>query len=483
MEWRRLIRNIPELYVETVSDTIEIKGITDKSSEVQEGYIFVAIQGFKTDGHKFISEAAERGASVVVGQRPIEQETIPYVHVNNTRKILGQLAASFYEYPSEDKLVIGVTGTNGKTTTGLFLRHLLRKEGYSVSFFGTVFNEVNNERSKSDLTTPNSLMIQKALAESEDQVAVIEVSSQGLEQFRMEGMTFDYALFTNLQHDHLDYHNSMDEYFLAKKKLFDLLKSSGKAVINEESKWGKKLTNLLVNEEKTVITVGEDDQFTRYRLENSSRGICVIGDRTYEISLPLPGKYNLANLSLALTVLSDLQHDLTNVSELMKDMDVIPGRFEVYELSDRVSGIVDYAHTAEALQALLPTIRELYSDYRLVHLFGFRGNRDISKREKMLEVSKQYSDEIVLILDDLNGVSVEEMEKEYNRFRERDMTDKVSVILDRTLAVSQLVEEATEPTLIVLSGKGHEDYQQDFQLSAKSDKETFLLFTDHKRLS
>ena len=481
LKWKELTKRIPQLDAPFVPENLDIKGFTDRSDEVEKGFVFVAIEGFIVDGHEYIREAVSKGASVIIGEQEVQSLDVPYIKVENSRKTLGELAAGFYGYPAENKMVIGVTGTNGKTTTGLFLRHLFKKLGYSVSFFGTVFNEMNGERTESSLTTPSASMIQKALAESTDEVVVIEVSSQGLAQHRMEGMAFDYALFTNLQHDHLDYHHSMEEYFFAKKKLFSLLKLTGKAVVNEDSEWGQRLSRLLKEEGKTVITVGETDQSTRYYLEGSSQGTCVMNDHLYKFTLPLPGKYNLANLSLALTVLNDLDHELTDISKLMSDLDPIPGRFEVYALSDEVYGIIDYAHTAEALQALLPTIKEMYSHYQLVHVFGFRGNRDSTKRNKMVDISAQYSDETILTLDDLNGVSILEMEKEYSAQQKRKPLNEVKIVLDRTQAIIDAVKEAAVPTLIVVTGKGHETYKQKFDLSSTSDKETFQLINEKKQ--
>ncbi|MER2063417.1 MAG: UDP-N-acetylmuramoyl-L-alanyl-D-glutamate--2,6-diaminopimelate ligase [Alkalibacterium sp.] len=483
MKWSKLTRKISYLDASAVPETMDIKGITDQSDKIEEGFIFVAIKGYKVDGHTYISEAVDNGASVIIGEQESACAGAPYIQVDNSRKTLGELAASFYGYPAKNKLVIGVTGTNGKTTTGLFLRHLFKNLGYRVAFFGTVFNEMNGQRYESTLTTPSASMIQKALAESTDDVVVIEVSSQGLAQHRMEGMSFDYALFTNLQHDHLDYHKSMEAYFFAKKKLFSLLKDSGKAVVNEDSEWGERLTRLLEEEGKTVITVGETDQSTHYHLESSFSGKCVMNDHTYEIKLPLPGKYNLANLSLALTVLNDLGHDLTDLSALLKKLDPMPGRFEGYNLSDKVYGIIDYAHTAEALQALLPTIKELYAQYKLVHVFGFRGNRDSTKRDKMVDISTHYSDETILTLDDLNGVSIEDMQRDYISQQDRKSQKQLRVILDRTRAINEVVESATVPTLIVVSGKGHEPYKETFELPSNSDKETFQLLTASKSIN
>ncbi|GEK91290.1 UDP-N-acetylmuramoyl-L-alanyl-D-glutamate--2,6-diaminopimelate ligase [Alkalibacterium kapii] len=477
MKWKKLIRNISELNNPFFPDKKEIKGITDNSREVGEGYVFVAVEGFSVDGHDYIKEAVEKGAAVVIGQQSINKINRPYIKVENSRKILGQLAASFYGYPSKNKVVIGVTGTNRKTTTGLFLRHLLKRKGYSVSFFGTVFNEINGEETKSQTTTPSSLMIQKSLAESDDQVAVIEVSSQGLSQYRMEGMSFDYALFTNLQHDHLDYHQSMEDYFQAKKELFSLLKVSGTAVVNEVDEWGRRLSKLLREEDKRVITVGEDDQNVVYHMKNNGHGVCVMENNTYEIELPLPGKYNLANLALGLTVLNDMQHDLSGISNIMRGIGPLPGRFETYDLSNKVYGIVDYAHTTEALQALFTTIRESHGDYRIIHIFGFRGQRDSTKRDKMVDISRSYCDETILTLDDLNGVSVDIMKAEYEKQQQRYSEATIKVILDRTRAIEKTVNTASQKTLIVVSGKGHENYQQAFELSSTSDKETFELLS------
>lgn len=475
MKWINAIENIKTIPQKEELNTIDIKGITENSAKLEKGSVFVAIEGYEKDGHDFINHAIEQGAAIIVGQKAIENLPVPYIQVPDSRKILGQLAANFYGHPCKNKLVIGITGTNGKTTTGLLTTHLLRKAGYTVSFFGTVFNEMNGKRLDSSLTTPSASMIQKALSESEDEVVVIEVSSQGLEQHRMEGMSFDYGLFTNLQHDHLDYHKTIDDYFMAKKKLFSLLKPNGKAIVNQDNDWGNKLVHLLRNESKDVLTVGETDGAdTRYIFNEKDHSKLEIKQETIQAKAPLPGKYNLLNLAMATTVLHDLGKNMSKLEEMIADLEPIPGRFEIYDLTESVKGIVDYAHTAEAMEAVLSTISSNYPGYRMTHVFGFRGKRDESKRLNMVKTSSRFCDRTILTIDDLNGVEEGVMKDAYEELVRSNETDDVDIVMDRTEAIRQLFTEAKEPTIILVTGKGHEKYKQAYSLPVESDKETFV---------
>lgn len=472
MKWEAIVKEINEIDKDQKLDDLEIRGINERASSIKYGDIFVAIKGYEKDGHDYIEQAIENGASIIIGQKPIEKLTVPYIQVENSRKILGALAASFYNYPCQNKTVIGITGTNGKTTTGLITTHLLRKAGYSVSFFGTVFNEVNGQRIESSLTTPSASMVQKALSESDDEVVVIEVSSQGLEQHRMEGMAFDYGLFTNLQHDHLDYHKTIEDYFLAKKKLFSLLKPKGKAIVNSDDQRGNKLVDLLTEENIEVLTVGETDRaHTQYIFESNGKNRLTINNHTIPAQAPLPGKYNLLNLSMATTVLSDLGKNIDQLEDMIKDLEPIPGRFEVYDLTENVKGVIDFAHTAEALEAVLSTTKVLYPHHKLNHIFGFRGKRDSSKRENMVKASIQYCEHTILTLDDLNGVEEEVMKNAYLKLAQPYAANLIDVIMDRTLAVKKVIDNAEEPTLVLLTGKGHENYKYAFNLPVQSDKE------------
>ncbi|WLR46656.1 Mur ligase family protein [Halobacillus litoralis] len=204
-----------------------ITGVTDDSRTVEEGYVFVAVRGYQVDGHDFIDEAIGKGASVVVSEVKVEHEGVLCLQTENSRKALGQIATAFYGNPSEGKIVIGVTGTNGKTTISHMIKHLCERNGYSCGMFGTIDYMVNDKVVPGIQTTPSAPLLQKLLFESEDDVVVMEVSSHGLAQYRLEGVQFDYAVFSNLYKDHLDYHDSMESYFEAKSKLFHMLKPGG----------------------------------------------------------------------------------------------------------------------------------------------------------------------------------------------------------------------------------------------------------------
>lgn len=209
----------------------DIVGITDNSADVKPGYLFVAISGFQTDGHRYIDDAIRRGAAVIVGEQVMRDVPVPYIRVESSRRVLGLLAKNFYKNPAKQKVMIGITGTNGKTTTSYLLKYLLESAGYSCALIGTIQTIMNGKVQPSMNTTPNALALHRLLAESKDKIVIMEVSSHGLDQHRVSGVTFDYCLFTNLAHDHLDYHKTMENYFQAKRKLFSLLRDDGKAII------------------------------------------------------------------------------------------------------------------------------------------------------------------------------------------------------------------------------------------------------------
>lgn len=459
-----------------IDGEMEITGVSDSSLSVKEGHIFVAINGFAVDGHQYIYHAIENGAQLIIGEQDISDLPVPYIKVESSRKTIGQLSAALFNYPSQNKLVIGVTGTNGKTTTSFFLTHLLKKLGYSVSFFGTVYNEINGERMPSQLTTPSASFIHESLAKSKDEAVVIEVSSQGLDQMRMEGMSFDYTLFMNLQKDHLDYHKTIEDYFMAKKRLFGYLKPHGKAVVNTDDDWGNKLFHLLKAEGKNVLTLGQSEENT-IKLETVDELGCkgTLDQQRFMIQPPIPGKYNSYNLLMASLVIKDLGHTMEDIQESIRDTEGIPGRFEQYTINHLVEVVIDYAHTTEALDALLKTLQKLYSNYSLTHIFGFRGGgRDIAKRKEMVKVSTAYSNHTILTLDDLNDISYENMKKDYLSYE----NEQITVEMDRTLAIKQAIDSATEPTIIVLTGKGHENYQEQMTYDTLSDKDTALYMSE-----
>ena len=426
-------------------EQLEITGISESSLQVTNGHLFVAISGYATDGEAYIGNDIERGASLIVTESDLTaRANVPFIQVDNARESLALLASAFYHNPSQDKLVIGITGTNGKTTTVLFLQHLLKKAGFEVAYFGTVYNEVNGQRYESELTTPSATEIQASLARSNDDVVVIETSSQGLHQYRMAGMQFDYALFTNLQHDHLDYHKTMEAYYQAKKSLFSLMKPDGKAVINSYTMWGNRLAKELEANGKQVLTVDTKKGATSYVLDKTTDTAVVAfngqGGQIEEIEAPLSGVYNQENLILATTVMVDLGLDAGNTNEEIADFAGIAGRLEYYPLADGNEMVVDYAHTPDAIEALLKTLNDQYPDHDITHIFGFRGQRDSKKFPQMVSASQMGADLTILTTDDLNGVPKQVMADIYLEYVTQYGLDSMAMVLDRVEAVELALE-------------------------------------------
>ncbi|MER2294855.1 MAG: UDP-N-acetylmuramoyl-L-alanyl-D-glutamate--2,6-diaminopimelate ligase [Desemzia incerta] len=455
---------------------MEVTGITDDSRNVKPGMLFVAIKGYQFDGHDYIRDAAKNGASLIIGEavQPNIGDT-PYVLTKNSRKMLGQLCKTFYGNASDNKIVIGVTGTNGKTTTCYLLKHLLEKAGYSTSLIGTIEYVINGQTSKSLNTTPSALLIHQMMAQSTDQVVIVEVSSHGLTQYRLEGITFDYALFTNLQHDHLDYHHTMEEYFEAKALLFDKLKPDGKAVINIDDTWGQHLAQRLLAKNVETITIGHDEKATFKFLSKKGKDIQVDTEGSVEtIYSTLIGMHNVYNLAMASGVVVDMGYTIDHINDSLKDFAGIPGRFETLAVIDGVHYISDYAHTDLALQYCIDSIRECKAN-KIIHIFGFRGNRDSTKRVPMLQTSHRLSDYTILTTDDLNGTYEEEMKQTYEALvEEAQLADHVDIIMDRTIAIQEAQKIAQPGDYVVLTGKGPESYKEEFQMGTHSDKETVL---------
>lgn len=453
-----------------------ITGITDSSRDIMEGMVFVAIAGFEQDGHDYIPHAIAQGAALIVGEHDCpEALPIPYLKVANSRQALGQLADKFYDHPSGRKRVIGITGTNGKTTTAFFLKHLLEQQGYGVSMIGTIYNEINGIQYPTPNTTPNAEKVHELIAASKDDFIVIEVSSHGLVQYRLEGVVFDYALFMNLQHDHLDYHKTMEAYFEAKATLFDKLKPDGKAVVNTDDAWGLKLAQRLVAKGTAVITVGhlEDAVMSIKKMMNQAVTLD-ISSMVVTLDPHMPGEHNLYDIAMAGAVIQDLGYPLADVTEQMRSFAGVPGRYEIVHLRNGVHCIIDYAHTPEAVSSILTSMHKDGAE-RITHIFGFRGNRDATKRDEMISASTGQSAHVILTTDELNSIPEEEMRQEYAEYQQKFAgMHKIDVMMDRTLAIQRAVSEARAGDWILVTGKGHEKYKTAYALPTASDKETVL---------
>ncbi|RPF53971.1 UDP-N-acetylmuramoyl-L-alanyl-D-glutamate--2,6-diaminopimelate ligase [Aquisalibacillus elongatus] len=457
-------------------DDITVVGITDDSREVKTGYLFVAIEGYQSDGHHYIEEAFDNGACAVIGEQDLEFEQ--YIKVSNSKQVLGQLVSRYYGQPSLNKKVIGVTGTNGKTTTSYMIKSVFEENGYSCGLIGTIEYYINGESKPSKNTTPGAVTLQKLLYESQDDVVVIEISSHALKQYRVEGVQLDGAIFTNLDSEHLDYHNSMQEYFESKLLIFEYLKPNGFALINTDDQWGAKARDTLLDKGINVFSVGvEPSHDVQIRLDKPS--LHVKGATSDEqLSLKLPGLHNRFNAAFGMLISEIYKLNRQQSIAALNHVEKVNGRFEIVYFPGNIKVVVDYAHTPKGFFHCLNTVKECGAR-RIIHVFGFRGTRDPSKRIPMMKKSLQVSDYYILTLDDLNETSEDEMEKELVDYQNRFDSASGEVITDRTLAIERAIQLAEEGDWVVITGKGHEHYQQDFALGTKTDLETVEKVYNH----
>ncbi|WP_243298934.1 UDP-N-acetylmuramoyl-L-alanyl-D-glutamate--2,6-diaminopimelate ligase [Bacillus litorisediminis] len=456
---------------------LEITGITDNSKDIKKGYLFIAIKGYSSDGHEYIEEAVQKGASAIIGEKKIDSFAIPYIQVNNSRKVLGTVAKLFYKDPSSQKIMIGITGTNGKTTTSYLLRQILEENGISCSVIGTIQYLINGEAIESSNTTPGTVELNSLLAKSTDQVVIVEVSSHGLAQYRLEGIQFDYCIFTNLYHEHLDFHETMEEYFRAKSMLFDKLKHSGLAIINGDNEWGERLYKNLLEKRVSTYLIGTaaytDLQIYDYHSASSSSITLLENDEHVNVEIPLPGLHNLYNAAIAYAVARRMSIKREDILPVLQHFSGVPGRFEIYKDEDGPTMVIDYAHTADAIFYALQTAKQCGAK-RIFHIFGFRGGRDKSKRDEMVKVSSGMSDISILTMDDLNSEASDEMIATLHTLHRDYAENKDLVIPDRTIAIKTAIKMGKKDDWIIITGKGPETYKQSFALPTKSDKETVL---------
>lgn len=433
------------------------KGISANSKEVYPGYIFVAIRGTQVDGHSFVREALERGAVAVLVERDVGIEDPRIIRVEDTKKALGELSSLFYGEPSKALKVIGITGTNGKTTSTHIVESILNTAGIKTGLIGTIYYRLGEKIYEYEgRTTPDPIKWNSTLAEmrkEEAKVVVCEVSSHALDQKRVWGTVFHTVAFTNLSQDHLDYHQTMEDYFLAKARLFTEYEYQH-ALINADDPWGKRLISMA----KKVKTYGKEGDLKMLDfstgLEGSRLKVEYEG-KEYTFYSNLRGGFQAYNLSLGILLgfLWSLSPEV--IQEGIKEVHV-PGRFETYK-GNGFMVVVDYAHTPDALEKVLRTAKALAKN-RLIAVFGAGGNRDRTKRPLMGKVAEELAELVILTSDN-------------PRFEEpmaiiedilAGIKDKSKVIVeeDRRRAIEIAIGLAKEGDVVVVAGKGHEDYQE-----------------------
>ncbi len=445
-----------------------VRHITASAKEVTEDSLFVAIQGTRFDGHQFINEAIGKGASAIICEKLPRKlfDSVTYIQVNNSRIALGRAAANFYDNPAAHLTAYGVTGTNGKTTVATWIYQLLTLFNEKALLFSTVQNVVNNKVLPASLTTPDPLTLHKYLyqaVQEETDFLAMEVSSHALDQYRIEGILYDVAIFTNLSHDHLDYHKDFKSYRDAKKKLFDrYVKSSSFALINIDDRNAKFMVQ---NTEAKVFTYGiKNPAFYKAKiLEQDLHGISILlenNDRSYEVTYPFIGVYNIYNVLAAIGSLHltdfPMEELLTHSTLLIPPK----GRMEKIPLPNGAIAIIDYAHSPDALKNVLLALRELNGIHRIITVFGAGGNRDKAKRPFMGKVASLYSDLLIITSDNPRDENPNDIAKDIFQGVVSEKKSKTLIQIDRAEAIKTALTFSEAGDIVLIAGKGHENYQE-----------------------
>ena len=449
----------------------EVAGLVDDSREVRAGFVFVAVRGGGVDGHDFIDKAIESGAGAVVAERPAPanlSENVSWVMVPSTRIALSILADFWNGSPSQDLRVVGVTGTNGKTTTAFLLHGIMQRVLHRVGLVGTVHFHNGDKQTKATHTTPGAVEMQSLLGEMRDngcQAVAMEVSSHAIEQGRTSGVAFDTAVFTNLTQDHLDYHGTMERYFKSKKALFEQLAAHprGKkpiAVINLDDRYGELLAEEFAEKLKVVTYgFGIDCDFRAGNVKRHRDGVeypLTANGNSYLVRLPLIGRFNIYNSLAALAAAASVRVPLREAVAALAETPQVPGRLELVGIAEGVTVYVDYAHTPDALENACMTIKET-EPKRLVTVFGCGGDRDKEKRPKMARVASTLSNWCILTSDNPRSEDPESIIRD----AQAGMVGKAhEVVVDRGEAIRHVVVDAWKGDVVIIAGKGHEDYQQ-----------------------
>lgn len=454
-----------ELFKSVCTDEIkdiDITSVTYDSRKVKDGSVFVCIKGFETDGHKYAKTAVENGAAVVVAQDKIDVG-VPVVYVENSRRVMAELACTFYGNPSEQFSLVGITGTNGKTTITYLIKSILETAGKRVGVIGTNQNIIGDKvllTKSTTPTTPNALELQQLFTEMVHygaEYVVMEVSSHALDLDRVHGCNFDVGVFTNLTQDHLDFHKTMENYLNAKAKLFGL---SEKGVVNFDDDGGKKIVNDAKCPDilKTGLEAGCDLRAENIKITaRGSQFDMVYNGKKYPAMVRIPGQFSVYNAICAAGAALQLGIDIDTVIKGLESATGVVGRVEIVPTDTDYTVIIDYAHTPDGLENIIRCVKG-FAEGRVITLFGCGGDRDNSKRSVMGEISGQLSDFSIITSDnprteDPDGI-IDEIEAGMKK------TDGEYIrITDRRRAIAYALDTAKAGDVIVLAGKGQETYQ------------------------
>ena len=443
---------------------VEISSVCFDSREVEINDLFIAVKGTQVDGHLYLEKAIKSGAIAIVCETIPEKlvENVSYIQVSDSAYALGVIASNYYDNPSSELKLVGVTGTNGKTTIVTMLFKLFRSLGYGVGMLSTVENRIDDELIESTHTTPDPIQLNKLLFEMADRgcsFCFMEVSSHAIDQKRIAGLDFTGGVFTNITHDHLDYHKTFDEYIKAKKKFFDDLPKKAFALSNTDDKNGK----IMLQNTKTktfTYSLKSVSDFKAKIIENQFDGLVLNVDKD-EVYFKLIGEFNAYNLMAIYATALLLGEDRNEVLTILSNTETAEGRFDFFISEKGIIAIVDYAHTPDALINVLKTINSIRSrNEQLITVVGTGGDRDITKRPIMAKVSGELSDKVILTSDNPRSENPDDIIEQMQKGVEPIDYKKVISIVNRKEAIKTACALANKGDIILVAGKGHEKYQE-----------------------
>ena len=458
---------------------VSINSIEFDSRRVKEGCLFIAIKGTVTDGHTHIEQAIQQGASVVVCEvlPLIIVDGVTYIQVESTTQVLGQIAANFNLNPSGNLKLVGVTGTNGKTTIATLLFQLFRALGYKVGLISTVENQINDKIIPSTHTTPDPIALNALLVQMVEEgcaYCFMEVSSHAVVQGRISGLEFAGGIFSNMSHDHLDFHETFDNYIAAKQAFFTELSKDAFALTNADEKHGQ---IMLQNSKAQKKAYGLEKlaDFKGLVIENKFSGLYMDVDQS-EVYFKLIGSFNAYNIMAVYGAAMLLGQDKLSVLTAMSSLGGAEGRFDYTTSSTGVIGIVDYAHTPDAVQNVLSTIQDIRNDAsKVITVLGCGGDRDKTKRPTMAKVACDWSDKVILTSDNPRTEDPEQILREMEAGVSPSNARKVVTITDRRAAIKTAYHMAQPGDIILVAGKGHEKYQEINKIRHHFDDKEILL--------
>ncbi len=444
---------LPELIGAAAPD-VDVSALAYSSRSVRPGTLFFCVPGFKVDGHDFAADAVERGAVALVVERPLGLG-VPEVQVPDARAAMAEVAARFYGDPTGELRVVGVTGTNGKTTTTFLIRSILEAAGVQTGLLGTVTSIVGGRREEVVRTTPEALELQgtfRRMLDSGDRAAVMEVSSHALYLHRVDGIRFAARIFTNLTQDHLDFHPSMEDYFAAKRMLFE--REGGPSIVNVDDPYGRRLADELGPGTATFGLDSEDADYRATGVEFDTNGSRFrLGETHFQI--PLPGHFNVSNALAAIAAARALGVPLETCAIALASADRVPGRFEPVDEGQPFAVLVDYAHTPDSLENVLRAARGITQN-RLHVVFGAGGDRDQGKRPLMGRSASEGADRVIVTSDNPRSEDPEAIVDQVLAGTSGDAEREV----DRRRAIQRAIESAAPGDVVVIAGKGHEQGQE-----------------------